>query len=109
VQDDTTPPISTMSINAAAVITNTTAVTINSAVTGATQMRFMNAGGTWSAWLPYASTKAWTLATGNGIKTVNALYRYAAGNILSKSDTIVLYSLAPLGGMFINAGFIQSF
>jgi len=36
----------------------------------ASQMRFRNEGGTWSAWMPYQSTKAWTLSSDNGTPAV---------------------------------------
>lgn len=58
---------------------------------GIAQMRFSNNAATWSAFEPYAPTKAWTLAGGDGTKTVYAQFSDHAGNISgTASDTIVL-------------------
>jgi hypothetical protein len=84
-----------MRIAAGAVFTNTTAVTLNSAIAGGVQMRFRDAGATWSAWEPYASTKAWTLPAGDGVKTVDAQYKAGTGRSISKSDTITLDTAGP--------------
>jgi hypothetical protein len=49
-----------------------------------------------AAWEAYATTKAWTLTTGDGTKTVYAWYKDAAGNSsTSYTDTIVLDMTAP--------------
>ncbi len=73
----------------------TTSTAVNLYVYGvgfATEMRFMNAGGAWSAWEPYATDRAWTLSSGNGTKTVDAEIRNAALTVKSASDTIYLES-----------------
>lgn len=59
----------------------------------AQSMRFRNENGTWSAWMAYTPDVAWTLSSGNGVKTVNAEISSGAngsGTVLSASDTIVL-------------------
>ncbi len=58
----------------------------------ATEMRFRNEDGTWSAWQPYAANVNWTLSNGNGLKTVNAEIRDGGGEVRSASDTIMLNS-----------------
>ena len=56
---------------------------------GVASMRLKNAGGSWTAWQPYAESKGWKLTRGAGKKTVYAQYRDAAGNAsASDSDSI---------------------
>jgi hypothetical protein len=87
-----------MRVAAGAVFTTTTAVTVDSAISGAVQMRFRDAGATWSAWEAYSSAKAWTLPQGDGLKTVDAQYRLGSGRAVSKSDSITLDTTAPATG-----------
>jgi uncharacterized membrane protein YhfC len=90
------PAISgTMRLNSGAAYANTTSVTIDSAVTGATQMRFRDSGGTWSSWESYAASRSWTLPAGDGTKTIEAEYRDAVGHVLGLSDDIFLDTTAP--------------
>ena len=85
----------TMSVAAGAVYTTTASVTVSSSVSQASSMRLMNAGGTWSAWRPYAASTTWTLVAGDGTKTVQAQYRLTAGKTVSLSDGITLDTTAP--------------
>ena len=102
---DTAGPTGTMAINSGALYTTSPNVTLNSDVTGATEMRFTNDGTLdTEAFEAYSPTKAWTLAAGDGAKTVNAEYRDAAGNVLATSDTITLDTAGPTGSMAINGG-----
>jgi photosystem II stability/assembly factor-like uncharacterized protein len=100
---DTTRPTGTISINDGAAYTATRDVTVSSSVTWgasgpnpAQAMRFHD-GATWSAWEPYAATKALTLTDVNGTKTVTAEFRDAAGNTSNTtiSDTIILDDTVP--------------
>jgi hypothetical protein len=64
--------------------------------TGVTHMRIMNAGGTWSAWMPYATSIDWTLGAGQGKKgqgkkTVYVQYRDAAGNLSDTASDAIVY------------------
>lgn len=54
----------------------------------ASQMRFRNEGGTWSAWMPYQSTKAWTLSSDNGTPAVVYAQIRQGSTILESSDSI---------------------
>ncbi len=98
---DATPPTGSVSINAGATYTNTTAasLTLSANDTGGSglyQMRFSNDNVTWSSWESYATSKSWTLTSGNGTKTVYVQYRDNALNVSSTySDTIVLDATAP--------------
>ena len=97
-------PSGSMAIDAGATATNSTAATLDSSVTGAIEMRFRDAGGSWTTWESYAAHRAWTLPSGDGTKSVEAEYRNAAGHVLALSDTIVLDTLAPTGTLAIDAG-----
>jgi hypothetical protein len=84
-----------LSLNGGAVYTTSTAVTVDSSVSGVTEMRFRNGSGSWASWEPYAASTAWTLTSGDGAKTVAAQYRDADANILTLSADITLDSTPP--------------
>jgi len=98
-----TLPSGTVLINNGAAYTNSTAVTLKLSATapaagsgGITQMRFSNNGSTWSNWVPYATTKAWTLSSANGTKTVYAQFKDGLGNVSAVAkDTIILDTVKP--------------
>jgi hypothetical protein len=92
---DTTAPSGPLRVADGAVAVNKRAVTLGCAVTGATQMRFSHDDSTWSGWEAYAASKSWTLADGDGKKTVQAQYRDAAGNVLACSAAITLDTKKP--------------
>ena len=102
---DATVPTGTVTINGGAAATNTTSVTLTTDAPNASLMRFSNNGTTWSAWEPYPAIRAWTLTTGDGLKTVYAQFQDAAGNTsASVSDTITLNTAGLTGSMIINGG-----
>ena len=91
-----------MSIAGGAAGTRTPAVTLNLSATdpqpgsGISDVRFSNDGTTFSAFQFYAAALPWTLAPGDGTKTVYAQYRDADGNVSPVvSDTIVLDTTGP--------------
>jgi len=85
-----------ISLDGGATYATSTAVTIDSSVSGVTEMRFENAGGSWSAWEAYNATEAWALSAGDGAKTVEAQYRDADGNVLSLNAGITLDGTPPV-------------
>jgi hypothetical protein len=94
---DQSPPTGSVAINGGALNTTGTNVTLvvsASAATPASQvseMIFSNDGANWSAWQSYSAAASWMLSTGDGLKTVYAKFRDAAGNVSSAvSDTITL-------------------
>ncbi|MCK9418061.1 MAG: hypothetical protein M0R70_01630 [Nitrospirae bacterium] len=97
-----TPPTGSIVINNGAVFTNTTAVTLTLSATDSdgsvTEMQFSNDGSTWSTPEPYATSKNWTLTTGDGTKTVFANFKDNADNwmILPCSSTITLDTTSPV-------------
>ena len=60
-------------------------------------MRFSNDDVSWSEndWEPYSSSKAWTLTSGDGDKTVFVQFKDLFGVISGASDTIILDTMAP--------------
>ena len=105
---DTTPPSGSISIAEGSAYTNTTQVTLTLTATDATsgvaEMRFSNDDATWSDWEAYATSKSWTLLTGDGIRAVTVQYRDNAGLISFYSDAIILDTTKPAA----NAGTDQT-
>jgi len=100
VPSDTTPPTGTVTINAGASYTKTIVVTLTLSATdnsgAVSQMQCSNDNVTYSAAEAYATSKSWTLASGDGTKTVYAKFKDAAGNwSAAVSDTIILDSTPP--------------
>jgi len=92
---DTTPPTNTsVSVSAGAASTTSVSVSLTLAATGASQMMISNSVSfTGAVWETYAVNKAWTLVSGNGVKTVYAKFKDSAGNVsVAVSDTITLGS-----------------
>jgi len=101
---DTTPPFPcSISINAGALYTNNTTVTLALSATdmgsGVAQMRFSNNPtdpNAWSSWANYATSfSPWTLTAGDGQKTVGVQFKDGAGNVGSAESTIILDTTAP--------------
>ena len=94
---DTARPTGTVLINGGKIRTASRAVTLRLNATdptpgsGVASMRLMNAGGTWTAWQPYAESKGWKLTRGAGKKTVYVQYRDAAGNVSAKASDSITY------------------
>ena len=96
--DTTAPTISTFVVNDGALATTSISVNLKLQASdtgggsGVSEMAFSNDNGaTWLAWETYATTKPWTLATGDGPKTVQVRVRDAAGNVSAPvSDIITL-------------------
>jgi hypothetical protein len=97
---DTTPPSGTVTINSGATATHNPVVTLTLSATDnsgtVAQMQCSNDGTTYSAAEAYATTKTWTLASGDGTKTVYVKFKDAAGNWSAPaSDSIVLDTTPP--------------
>ncbi len=91
---DTSAPSCSMAINNGDAYTTNSSATLNLSAsdldTGVWQMRFQDAGGSWTSWTNYASTYAWTLPGSDGQKTVNAEFKNYAGAVCDCSDSITL-------------------
>ena len=99
---DNQAPTGTIVINSGATATNSRNATLtlsaSDALSSVTQMRFSNTGtGAFSTAEPFATTKAWTLSSGAGTKTVFVQFMDSVGNwsTTAISDTIVLDTTAP--------------
>jgi hypothetical protein len=100
---DNTPPTGSIKINNDEQYTSSAAVTLtlsaedNPGGSGVSHMRFSNNNVNWPTTPDiYATTKPWTLAAGNGTKTVYVMFKDAADNwSQSISDTIILDTTGP--------------
>lgn len=107
---DQTKPSGSLTINGNANFTNTLATTLNVDVTDASNdlhMRFshdISDPARWSSWEAVTASKAWTLSTGDGTKTVYMEVKDQAGNIASFRDEITLDMTKPAGSFEINLG-----
>ncbi|MGI6294711.1 MAG: DNRLRE domain-containing protein [Armatimonadota bacterium] len=82
---DLTPPVNcSIKINNGAASTDSTAVTLTLAATdylsGMSHMQFSNDGVSYSAAEPYATSKSYTLSSGDGTKAVYVRFRDKVGN-----------------------------
>ncbi|MBI5100540.1 MAG: chitobiase/beta-hexosaminidase C-terminal domain-containing protein [Nitrospirae bacterium] len=97
---DASAPTGTISINSGAVSTNATAVTLAltcADANGCSQMRFSDDNSLWSAAEDYATSKARTLPSGDGAKTIYVKFKDAIGNWSGAySDSIILDTTAPV-------------
>ncbi len=96
------PTGGSVSIAAGASMTKTSAVTLTlgaSDDTAVTSMCISNAA-TCTAWVAFASTKTWTLASGSGDRTVNVWFKDTWGTVTLSpvSDAIIADTAAPRGG-----------
>lgn len=96
---DFSVPTGTMTINADATLSNSTTLTVCSAITNVVDMRVE--GGSWQAYSPVAQTK---LSPGDGVRTVTTDYRDEWGRITSMSDTITVDTTPPTGSLTLNGG-----
>jgi len=87
-----------ISINGGTTCTDSANVTLTLAATGATEMRFRNEDGAWSAWFAFATQKPWALSATRGVKTVSLQCRNTCGELSATvSDTIARPSFDDLG------------
>jgi hypothetical protein len=105
---DTTAPVCSISINAGGDYTNSTSVTLNLSATdagsGVTEMRFIDEATPWTAWEPYATTKAWTLPSTEGSRVVFVEFKDAVGHTSNCSDKILLDTTGPSCSIAIDGG-----
>ncbi|MBL8617924.1 MAG: fibronectin type III domain-containing protein [Deltaproteobacteria bacterium] len=96
--DTTAPAGGSLSINAGAIGTKTTASTLTISATddsGVTQMCVSNTTSC-TSWVTYATTKTHTLSSGAGTKTVYVKFRDRYGNTSANvTDTIIYETTAP--------------
>jgi hypothetical protein len=98
---DKTPPTGSLLINGNATYVNSTSATLtisaNDTVSGLAKMRFGNDSITWTTWETYNVSRAWTLTSGDGAKTVYCQFMDNAGLASSVcTDSIVLDTAGPI-------------
>jgi sugar lactone lactonase YvrE len=111
---DSTPPTGTLTINTGSAYTNLNAVSLGLTYDpDTTLVRYQETtpacsgpSCAWTAWEAVAATRAFTLSTGDGPKTVGVELQDAAGNASTTtiSDSITLDQTAPTGSFAIAAG-----
>lgn len=104
VEVDKTPPIGSIIIDGGALRTSSLNVTLALNATddkGVGSMCFSNDGVDFSAWIPYATSQAWTLSAGDENKIVYVRFRDNVGNIATLFDVIQLDTLPPTGSVSI--------
>ncbi|MGD0844232.1 MAG: hypothetical protein ABSA06_07660 [Geobacteraceae bacterium] len=84
-----------ISINKGASFTITTAVTLNLAYTGAVSMQFSTNGTTWTPWAAFTQTKAFTLPSGNGKKTVYVRFKDGTAAVSTVYSANIILDAAP--------------
>jgi hypothetical protein len=99
-QPDKTGPTGSVTINANAPVTGAVAVSLNITGSDPSGVATMCASNTSTcvSFVPFATTRTWSLLSGDGIKTVWVVLKDGAGNISSFTDTITLDTAAPTGG-----------
>jgi len=109
---DTIAPKGSVVIKSGDVLTTAQTVTLTLSpadINGVTQMKFSNNNVNWKAAEPFAASKSWTLTSGNGVKTVYAMFKDTAGNwSAAKADTITFDTIAPTGSIKINKGAVYA-
>lgn len=100
VQNDTAAPTGSISINGGATYAADSSVTLTLTATdnsgAVAQMAFSNDNTTFTPWEPFATSRAWTLAAGEGARTAYVKYRDTAGNTsVSYSDSITVDTTPP--------------
>jgi len=99
---DKNPPTGTITINNETASTSSPAVTLKLSVndtSGIDQMRFSNNGTDWTPWETYATSKNWTLPSGDGEKTVYVQFKDNAGWVSSNYSATILLDTTKEGAL----------
>ena len=102
-------PTGSITINGGDAYTNSTSVTLTLTYSsGVTIGEYSNDGVNWLGWAGPVATKAWTLSSGDGVKTVYYKVWDNGGNTAVYNDTIVLDTGTPQGSIQINNGAVYT-
>jgi hypothetical protein len=108
---DNTAPTGTISINGGAIYSTSADVDLTlTASSDVVQMQFSNDNSIWSTPENYATSKAWKLSIGDGLKTVYVRYKDGVGNWSTTEikDTLTLDTTESTGSIVINSGDIYT-
>lgn len=102
---DTAAPTNT-SATVSSETTSTLSITLTLGATNASQMNVSNTSYGAGTWETYATSKSWTLTTGEGQKTIYVQFRDSAGNTANASATITYQagSLTVTASSHVSAG-----
>lgn len=96
---DTLAPTGAVVLANGAAFVPTTSVNLSlradDATSGVTQMRFAHDGNSWSNWEPYATSRSWSLLSGDAAKTIYVCYQDAAGNLSAVVTARVTLDTTP--------------
>ena len=98
-----------LQINAGAAKTNSLNVALTLNGTHVKEMCFSNDGLTYSAYEPYTASKAWTLSSGKGTKTVYAKFRDNKNNESILMDSIDYNAVPVVADASVTTGFETSY
>ena len=98
--DTQAPTAVSFVINSGDDYTNTTSVTFTSIAAtdnSSIKMRFKNAGGSYTSWQNFDSSKSWNITSSDGLKTVYYEAKDVAGNVIAAAvtETITLDTTKP--------------
>ncbi|MEJ2249204.1 MAG: hypothetical protein P8Y97_06030, partial [Candidatus Lokiarchaeota archaeon] len=103
---DTASPTGSIQINGDDAFTNVTNVllslTYNDMPSGVDKVRYSNDGISWTSWEDPGDNRAWSLASGDGLKIVFYEIRDKAGLVFQINDSISLDTTGPSGSIIIN-------
>ncbi len=96
---DTLAPTGAVVLANGAAFVPTTSVNLSlradDVTSGVTQMRFAHDGNSWSNWEPYATSRSWSLLSGDAAKTIYVCYQDAAGNLSAVVTARVTLDTTP--------------
>ena len=99
VRRDTTPPTGTVTFNGGATLTATRQVTLTLSATDdsgvVSQMTFSANGTSFTAPDPYAASKSWALAAGDGQKTLVVKFADPSGNWSTPAQATITLDTTP--------------
>ncbi len=96
---DATAPTGTIEINGGDAFTTNTLVTLTLSAqdpNGPLSMRFSNTGTNWTDWEAFATSKTWTLTSGDGVKTVFVEFKDGLGNVSAPFSDMIQLDTQPL-------------
>ncbi len=106
---DVDAPTGTVAINGGAATTRSAAVTLTLGASDPVGVAFvcLSNSTTCTSWVPYATTRTWTLASGAaGVRTVSAWFKDSRGNAskVAAKATVTYDPTPPVGGTFQATG-----
>jgi hypothetical protein len=105
---DTTPPVGNVVIDGGASHATSTSVTLSLDAPADTDRMAITNGGTLdcgtTAYEPFAAQRSWTLASGDGTKSVTVCFKDAAGLTAQASASIILDTTPPTGTVALAGG-----